>query len=180
MTDATWESCQQDLAHHFGGLLDLLVPGTNDADWERFWAALRAGPFPFQTLRDGEPIPPPESAAWIFAERETVGVIVRIDVHGLQANCHFFGGELEVDLDPREITGETAFASMLHLQHFLATTLNRPAFAAFEGDGAARAFVQMTPDGQSTYLWADRREEELFFYGFVDDTERFDDNGDYA
>lgn len=44
MEAATWDTCWADFAFD-GALIDLLAPGTGDAEWEAFWSALRAGPF---------------------------------------------------------------------------------------------------------------------------------------
>ncbi len=56
MEAATWNTCRADFAFD-GALVDLLAPGTGDAEWEAFWAALRAGPFALRASRDSEPIP---------------------------------------------------------------------------------------------------------------------------
>ena len=77
MDPATWTNCRADFAFD-GALVDLLVPGTGPAEWEAFWAALRSGPFELRAFREGEPIPLPETAAWIFAEQEHAPVMVSV------------------------------------------------------------------------------------------------------
>jgi hypothetical protein len=67
-------------------------------------------------FRDGEPIPLPELAAWVFAEREVASVTVSILSGTVTANCHFFG-DLELDVDPREVTSAAAFDSGSHAVH---------------------------------------------------------------
>jgi hypothetical protein len=148
---ATWDTCRADFAFD-GALIDLLVPGTGDAEWEAFWAALRAGPFPLRALRDGEPIPLPASAAWVFAEREVASVMVSVLSGTVTANCHFFGGDLELDIDPREVATEAAFESVLAVMRFVATTVRRPVVAVAEGGTPAYAFLRVSPDGQAEFL----------------------------
>ena len=117
-----------------------------------FWAALRAGPFELKAFRDGEPIPLPLSATWALAEREAASIMVSIVVGAITANCHFFGGDLELDIDPREIIIESAFESVLDIMRFIAMSVRLPVFAVAEGGSAESAFLQMSPVGQGAYL----------------------------
>lgn len=69
MKAATWADFAFD-----GALVDLVVPGTGPAEWEAFWTGLRAGPFPLRAFRDGQPVPPFETAAAAFVEQATASV----------------------------------------------------------------------------------------------------------
>jgi hypothetical protein len=149
--EASWENCRADFAFD-GALIDLLAPGTGPVEWEAFWAALRAGPFDLQAFCEGEPIPLPESAAWIFAEQEEAPVMVSARVGSISANCHFFGGDLKLDIDPREVIGEGAFESVLAVMRFVAAALRMPVVAVAEGGSPAYAFIRMSPDGQAVFL----------------------------
>lgn len=151
MVAATWDNCRADFAFD-GALIDLLAPYTCDAEWEAFWSALRAGPFRLQAFRDGEPIPLPESAAWVFAEREVASVMVSVLSGTVTAHCHFFGGDLELDVDPREVTCEAAFESVLAVMRFVAAAIVLPVFAVAEGGTPAYAFLRVSPDGQAAFL----------------------------
>ncbi len=151
MNVAMWVSCRPDFEYD-GALRDLIVPGTGEAEWEAVWAALRSGPFSLRAYRDGEPIPLPESVAWIMAEREVASVMVSIMVGTISANCHFFGGDFEVDIDPREITNEAAFESVLVLMRFLASAVKMQIFAVPEGCGRADSFLEVSPDGDALYI----------------------------
>jgi hypothetical protein len=148
---ATWANCRADFAFD-GALVDLLVPGTRHDEWEAFWAALRAGPFTLAAFRDGEPIPLPESACWVFAEREVASVMVSVLAGDVTANCHFFGGDLELDIDPREVAGAEAFESVLSIMRFVAAAVGLPAFATMEGGTREHAFLRVSPDGQAEFL----------------------------
>ena len=153
MEAATWDACRADFAFD-GALIDLLAPGTGDAEWEAFWVALRGGPFGLRAFRDGEPIPLPESAAWAFAEREVASVMVSVLSGTVTANCHFFGGDLELDIDPREVVGPAAFESVLAVMSFVAMAVGLPVVAAAEGGFPAYVFLRVSPDGQAAFLRA--------------------------
>jgi hypothetical protein len=148
---ATWDICCADFAFD-GALIDLLVPGTGPAKWEMFWAALRTGPFGLKAFRDGEPIPLPESAARVFAERQAATVMVSVLTAGVTANCHFFGGDLELDIDPREVTSAAAFEAVLAVMRFVAAAVGLPVFAVAEGGSPTYAFVRVSPEGQAVFL----------------------------
>lgn len=153
MEAATWETCRADFAFD-GALIDLRAPGTSDADWEAFWAGLRAGPFGLRAFREGEPIPLPESAAWVFAEREVASVMVSVLSGTITANCHFFGGDLRLDIDPREVGTEAAFESVLAVMRLVAAAVRLPVLAVAEGGTPAYAFLSVSPDGQAAFLRA--------------------------
>jgi hypothetical protein len=151
MEKATWDTCRADFVFD-GSLVDLLVPGTGLAEWEAFWSALRAGPFGMRAFREGEAIPLPESAGWVFAEREIAPVMVSVLAGSITANCHFFGGDLKLDIDPREVVAESAFESVLAVMRFVAAAVRLPVFAAAEGGTAAYGFLRVSPDGQAVFL----------------------------
>lgn len=151
MQPATWKNCRRDLAFD-GALVDLLVPGTGPAEWEAFWKALRSGPFERRAFRDGAPIPLSETAAWFFAACEDGTAWVSVLSGTITANCQFFGGDLKLDVDPREVTGEAAFESVLVVMRFLAAALGLPVFATSEGGTARHAFIRVSPDGRAEFL----------------------------
>ncbi len=151
MKPATWANCRADLAFD-GALVDLLVPGTGPAAWEALWAALRSGPFGLRVLRDGGPVPLPESPAWFLAEQEQAAVTLSVRSGTITANCHLFGGELRLDIDPREVTGEEAFGSVLAVMRFVAAALDLPVLAVPEGGPQRYAFIRVSPDGQAAFL----------------------------
>ncbi len=99
MEPATWEVCRYDFAFD-GALIDLIVPGAGPAEWDLFFTALRAGPFRLLTFRDGEPIPFPESLAWVFSEQEVAWTGVSVQAGRVTANCYFHGGDIEMDIAP--------------------------------------------------------------------------------
>jgi hypothetical protein len=153
MEPATWDALRADFAFD-GALIDLLAPGTGDAEWEAFWSALRVGPFELRAFRDGDPISLPDSAAWVFAEREVASVMVSVSFGTVTANCHFFGGDLELDIDPREVVTDAAFQSVLAIMRFVAASVRLPMVAVAEGSTPEYAFLRVSPDGQAAFLRA--------------------------
>jgi hypothetical protein len=150
---ATWDICRADFAFD-GALIDLVVPGAVDTDWETFWAALQSGPFELRAFRDGEPYPLPGSAARVLADRKEASVVVSVLSGTVTANCHFFGGDLELDIDPCEIVSEAAFESLLAVMRFVAAAVGQPMLAVAEGGTPTYAFLQVSPDGQAAFLRA--------------------------
>ena len=147
MQGACWADCRADFVFD-GDLVDLIVPGTGTGEWESFWDALRAGPFVLRAFRDGEPIPLPSPAGWAFAGRREASVMVEVSAGTLTLHCHFFGGDLELDVDPRQVTSESAFESLLTAMRLVAKAVQRPGFATAEGGTPDRAFLKMSPDGR--------------------------------
>lgn len=152
MEPATWANCREDFVFD-GALLYLIVPGSGTAEWEMFWEALKYGPFGVQVFREGVPIPLPESVAWIFAEREQAPVMVSVRVRGVTVNCHFNGGDLKLDIDPREVTNESAFEAVLGVMRFIATAVRLAVFVV-PGPGSPPdyPFLRVSPDGKAEYL----------------------------
>jgi hypothetical protein len=151
MEAASWDTCRADFAFD-GALVDLLAPGTGPAEWEAFWAALRSGPFGLSGYRDGEPWPLPETAAEVFAEREVAAITVSVVSGSVTANCHFFGGDLELDIDPREVVSKEAFESVLAVMRFVAAAIKLQVFAVAEGGTPEYAFLRVTPEGHAEFL----------------------------
>src|SRR5262249_20247005 len=94
----------------------------------------------------------PESVAWVFSEQEVASIGVSVLAGSVTANCYFHGGDLELDIDPREVTRETAFESVLTIMGFIADALRLPVFAVAEGGTPAYAFLRVSPDGQAVFL----------------------------
>jgi hypothetical protein len=113
---------------------------------------LRAGPFRLRALRDGEPIALPESVGWMFAEREVAPVMLSVLAGSVTANCHFFGGDIKLDIDPREVVGNSEFESVLAIMRFVAASVRLPVFTVAEGGTSAYAFLRVSPDAQAEFL----------------------------
>src|SRR5688572_13714389 len=93
---ATWTNCSPYFVFD-GAWVDLIAVGTDLSEWESFVTELRSGPFTLECYRDGEAIPIPASACWALAERSVADVFMTVRAGVVSANCHFFGGDLELD-----------------------------------------------------------------------------------
>ena len=145
---ATWESCRADFAFD-GAMIELLVTGTGDEEWEAFWMAIRAGPFGLRAFRGRRADPAARvCGVGVFAERQVASVMVSVQSSTVTANCHFFGGDLELDIDSREIVNEAAFESVLAIMRFIATAVRLPVLAIVEGGAPAYAIMRVSPDGR--------------------------------
>ena len=152
MEPATWRNCGAEFGWYDGAFVDLIAFGTGLPEWESFVAALRAGPFRIACYRDGEPTHMVETAAAALAEREAANMLMSVQVDAITATCHLFGGDLELDIDPRDIASEAAFESVLGLMRFVSAAITQPVFASPENAGRKGAFLCVTPEGKATYL----------------------------
>ena len=78
--------------------------------------------------------------------------MVSVIADTVTANCHFFGGDLELDIDPREVLSESAFESVLDIMRFIAAAVSLPILAVVEGGSPEYAFVRVSPDCQAEFL----------------------------
>ncbi len=98
-----------------GSLIDIYVQGTDVADWQRLLDFLRVGPYDLRYIVDEERTlyPLPDQVETIFAGRNTA-VALTVDESHLGLICHFFWpDEIEFDLDPRVINGESQLVRLL-------------------------------------------------------------------
>ncbi|MBA4017755.1 MAG: hypothetical protein C0483_11325 [Pirellula sp.] len=94
----------------------------------------------------------PDSAAWALTERQVACVMVSVRSGAITANCHFFGGDLDLDIDLREVITEEAFESVLAIMRFVAAAVRLPVVAVVEGSAPGYAFLRVSPDGQASLL----------------------------
>jgi hypothetical protein len=78
------------------------LPRELPEDWRELLKFV-SGSFRTEFLVDLEPRHMPENPAVIFEQRESTPVPLRVFLDGIQLNCHFFGGDIELDLDPEEV-----------------------------------------------------------------------------
>jgi hypothetical protein len=85
----------------------------------------------------------------MLAEREAAAVMVSVRAGPVTANCHFVStNEVELDIDPREVTGESTFEAVLAIMRLVAAAVRVPVFAVPEGGAPAVAFLRVQPDGR--------------------------------
>ena len=106
-----------------GSLRDLYVLGTSMKDWQDLLDF--AGQFPLQYWFDGEPNERPEIEQ-LFSNRNG-SHLLSIKIGKSTANCHFFNeGEIELDLDPKEVVGPNEHDQILQFMEGLAEKIGKP------------------------------------------------------
>jgi hypothetical protein len=109
-----WEA-QQRLFEWDGSWRDLYVLDTQVRDWQRLLDHLRQREEQLTFTIDDIAHPLPPTVEAIFAVREHASPFLSIRMDQVQVNCHFFGpGQIEFDIDPREITDPAAFTLLLN------------------------------------------------------------------
>jgi hypothetical protein len=110
-----------------GSLRDLYVFGTTRDDWTRLLEALKASEWRLQFTRNGQRAALPENLAeYLDAGPDRPGGMLSIFVGGVRVNAHMFSEEqIELDIDPREVADEAAFAGLVQFMKLVADTLNK-------------------------------------------------------
>lgn len=107
-----------------GSLRDIYVQNTEDLHWDRFDRLLSQCDCTYTF--DGVPQPFPGSKS-VLANRGG-GHLLSISLGGPVINCHFFIAEqLELDIDPKEVTGTLEHKRVLIFVENLAEALELPA-----------------------------------------------------
>ncbi len=118
-----WDQVRSDLVWD-GSWRDIYIKGTTLEDWNQLLSVVR-GTTQYQYWVDGELTPLPTVATNIFSTQRHVKLL-SIWVGGVQLNCHFFAeGEIELDLDPRQVTSEESFDALRQFMEQLAIALQR-------------------------------------------------------
>src|ERR1051325_5423024 len=102
MNRPCWDATRQQIWYADGSLRDLYIKKTTLADWRRL--VEMAAQYQCEYLFDGKPCHLPDVAR-IFENR--VGThLLRIRLGSVTINSHFFvAEEIELDIDPRNVTG---------------------------------------------------------------------------
>lgn len=96
-----WQA-SSDLWEVDGSLRDVYVRGVSIADWSALIQLAKS--YGYSYSNNGEPAASP-NAEEIFAHQE-LGHVLTIKVGTISVCCHFFDcGEIELDVDPREVKG---------------------------------------------------------------------------
>jgi hypothetical protein len=148
---ATFEYCRNDLAFD-GALIDVLVPGADTRHCELFWTSLLSMHGAVAVTRDGVSVAVPKTWSEGCVEAQDAAVTASIKVGALTVNCHFFGGELELDVDPREVNSEQAFEDLIGLMRLVSSSTGLKTLATPEGGRSEHAFICVLPDGSAMFI----------------------------
>jgi len=144
-----WKTVKSDFEWD-GSLRDLYVFDTSEAEWDRFLGCLPTWGYHTRFTIDGEPAPLPHSAARAFEIRQRAAPLLQIDIGGILLCCHFFTDqEIELDLDPREITASAKLDQLLQLMRRLGQAVHRPVVLTPE-NSPELPIIRYNPDSDGT------------------------------
>jgi hypothetical protein len=117
-----------------GSWRDVYVLDTTRDDWLRVIAMIEQAGYPlsFEGSLLGSRFP--EDLASLFPHgAESLTTTLSFDVGSIRMNCHFFVEDnIEFDLDPRQVVGESEFRALLYFMAKLSQACGKPALLAPE------------------------------------------------
>lgn len=110
-----------------GSFRDVYVLNTNVAIWKQFLDFLKSSGIPHSFSGEDIAVYLDDLAAYFKKRSEHGSLILSMDVNGVIINCHFFTEtEIELDLDPKEVTGEDKANSLFQFMEIVSDTLSLP------------------------------------------------------
>ena len=107
-----------------GSLRDVYVRNTTIEDWNRFLAYASQQSASYYV--DGALLPLHYQASEIFEERDRKARLLAINLGKVVLNCHFFTvDELELDIDPKQVTSNHAFDAVFQALTDIGKTLKK-------------------------------------------------------
>jgi hypothetical protein len=129
----SWDTCRRDFEPD-GALRDIYVLDTNIKHWQRLFAALVSA-YALEYSVDGESRPVPETVDEALRLRATASPSLHFRVAGIVVACHFFCTEqIELDIDPREVTSAAAFDEVLGLLRVIGDIVSKRVIMTYESD----------------------------------------------
>ncbi|ATG44065.1 hypothetical protein PhaeoP18_02313 [Phaeobacter piscinae] len=118
-----WQDCKGAF-YVDGSLRDIYIQDTTASDWDVFLDAISSKTI--TTFVDGEPHPLPTQASEIFERNGDTFFLLEITLGQLKMNCHFFTEEeIELDIDPSEVTSQAELDAIIEVLALLGSTLGR-------------------------------------------------------
>jgi hypothetical protein len=126
-----------------GSLREVYFTDTSLEDWVNFIRFIQGFQHQYSYDHEAQPVWPVEQ---IFANREAPHLL-SINIGGIFINCHFFiAEEIELDIDPREVTGPAQHHAILEFIAAMAKALQRSAVLTRENE-EVRPFLTFTKFG---------------------------------
>jgi hypothetical protein len=145
-----WDQIRDDLIWD-GSWLDIYIRETTLEDWNQFLSFVRKT-MQYQYFVDGELTTLPLVAVAIFSSQKHPKLL-SVWVGEAQLNCHFFAeDEIDLDLDPRQITGEEIFDAIRQFMEQLAVAIQRSILLTPENLGE-HPIAQYEPESKSWYYF---------------------------
>lgn len=128
-----------------GSYRDVYLQGTSLAEWQLFSGLVQG--FPHSYRRDGIEHPLPD-ASTVFADRDH-SHLLGISLGNVLVNCHYFvQGEIELDIDPKDVVGPAEHEAFLSFVERVAIATSK--CARITGENAQGSmYVQFDPMSQS-------------------------------
>jgi hypothetical protein len=128
-----WETCRKEFAPD-GALRDIYVLGTNIDHWKKLFEILKSFSAPEYCV-DGDVHPIPAGVEEIFDIRAAASPLLRFRKAGVTVVCHFFCvDQIELNVDPREVSSVEAFDGLTGLLKLLGDSLDRRVIMSYESD----------------------------------------------
>lgn len=116
-----------------GSMRDIYVFNTTVEDWQVVLDSIMQSALTVLYYREGELTPLPERAIDAFPKDGRADRRLSVVTEGTTLNCHFFNSsEIEFDLDPREVTGQTRLDTLMAFMHRLSDACGKPAVMTVE------------------------------------------------
>ena len=112
--------------HVDGSLRDLIIESSQDSVWQRALDFSRSLVADGKATMETEPEHLPATIAELFTLWDTSGPWMHLFVGPLQINCHFFGGRIEFDIDPREAATAPGVAALVSFVEGLGQAVGQP------------------------------------------------------
>ncbi|MGH7170834.1 MAG: hypothetical protein ACRELF_10185 [Gemmataceae bacterium] len=132
MDGHVWSTVRDEFAFD-GSWRDIYVLGTDMAAWQRMLDGLRSAGYDLAYFRDLQPSELPVNATEAFPLPGECDRLLSVRFAGVLSNCHFFTpGEIEFDIDPREVKGQEELDAVFGFMRRLAETVGKEAILTAE------------------------------------------------
>ena len=117
-----------------GSWRDIYIRDTSLDDWQRVVDSLRDYSPPPSLLLDGVSLSiPPSIKSVLERGYDESRPVLCVKAGNISLNCHFFDvGEVEFDLDPREVSSEEDFDNLTAFMSQIADATGKPAILTHE------------------------------------------------
>jgi hypothetical protein len=141
-----WDRVHDDLIWD-GSLRDIYIRETTLDNWNQFLSVVRETK-QYQYFIDGELTQLPTVAVDIFSKKNHQKLLL-VWVGEAQLNCHFFAeGEIELDLDPRQVMKQENFEAIGQFMEQLAIAIQRSVLLTPE-NLSEHPIIQYEPESKS-------------------------------
>jgi hypothetical protein len=150
-----WDDVRQDFDWD-GSLRDIYVLDVGLSGWRGLWRLLKqATAWRITYQVDGNSVGLPDDVEVPLRLRPNAAALVSVFLGNVRFNSHFFDdGDIEFDLDPREVTDQTALDAVLTFMrevgqatsaNVLLTPENMPAVPMIRYDSTTNTFSHIPP-----------------------------------